>query len=116
MDAYSKQPFDFLKSGSVEEGGEGAAMIIVENLQNRSLPRRDTISNSSNSNHQVYRWLVIFSALYIFLFAGAMWGWGPMQLMLERNGSFHYLCKEETTSTEMEYEVCPEQTARLLSV
>ena len=63
--------------------------------------------------------LMLFSALYTFLFAGGLWGWGPMQLMLEENGSFHYLCDDEQNdidNNEMGNNVCPRQTARLLTV
>ena len=50
------------------------------------------------------------TALYIFLYCGAFFGYGPMQLMLEDNGSFASLCSEE------EPYPCPDQTATLLNV
>ncbi len=60
------------------------------------------------------RFLFGFSALYILLFGGAFWGWGPMQLMLQEHGSYRSLCDngDNTTSAEP----CPAQSARLLNV
>ncbi|CAB9505732.1 expressed unknown protein [Seminavis robusta] len=72
--------------------------------------------------------LLVFSVLYIPLFAGAFFGFGPMQLMLEESGAFHSLCpagNDTGTSSNnstyedqapAEQEVCPEQTARLLTI
>ena len=61
--------------------------------------------------------LLVFSILYIPLFAGAFFGFGPMQVMLEENGAFASVCSndENTTATDTE-SVCPDQTARLLSM
>ena len=57
--------------------------------------------------------LIVFSACYTFLFAGSFLGWGPMQLLLEKNGSFSSKC----TMAEQEAGfVCPEQTSALVSV
>ena len=50
------------------------------------------------------------TALYIFLYCGAFFGYGPMQLMLEDYGSFASLCSED------EPYPCPDQTATLLNV
>ena len=50
------------------------------------------------------------TALYIFLYCGAFFGYGPMQLMLEDYGSFSSLCSED------EPYPCPDQTATLLNV
>jgi hypothetical protein len=65
--------------------------------------------SESNANSRAHKWLFIFSALYTFFFAGAVWGWGPMQLILEVNGSYHSLCEDGEA-------VCPQQTARLLTM
>jgi len=46
----------------------------------------------------------------MFLYCGAFFGYGPMQLMLEDNGSFASLCSED------EPYPCPDQTATLLNV
>lgn len=57
------------------------------------------------------RWmLVFFSALYSTLFAGAFFGFGPMQLMLEENGVFSDQCAQDEETP------CPAQTSRLLQV
>jgi len=50
------------------------------------------------------------SALYIFLYCGAFFGYGPMQLMLEDSGSFAGLCSQD------EPYPCADQTAALLNV
>jgi hypothetical protein len=39
--------------------------------------------------------LVFFSALYTTFFAGAFFGWGPMQIMLEEDGAFSYKCNTD---------------------
>jgi len=80
----------------------------------------DEISTSATPKDYVeHKWLLIFSSVYIFTFAGAMWGWGPMQLLLEENGAFHSLCQqggEEVDDTSKNpHNVCPEQAARLIT-
>lgn len=77
--------------------------------------------------------LLIFSALYIPLFAGAFFGFGPMQLILEESGAFASLCDtqrgenitvdmhagsngDDAISGASDDAICPEQTARLLTV
>ena len=68
--------------------------------------------------------LLVFSLLYIPLFAGAFFGFGPMQIMLEESGAFASLCEYDddnynvttTTSTDTYTEVCPAQTAKLLTM
>ena len=68
-------------------------------------------------------YLFVLTCVYVFWYAGAFFGYGPMQLMLERQGAFSYLCDdadlpleetdgETTTSTT----TCPEQNAMLLNV
>ena len=57
--------------------------------------------------------LLVFSLLYIPLFAGAFFGFGPMQIMLEETGAFASVCPESTTTED---KVCPDQTARLLTM
>ncbi len=44
-----------------------------------------------------------------FLFAGAYYGWGPLQLVMEQNGIYHNKCGDDP-------EVCDAQTAALLNV
>jgi nitrate/nitrite transporter NarK len=54
--------------------------------------------------------LVVFTALYTTFFAGAFFGWGPMQLMLEENGVFAF------KSDDDEELPCDAQTLSLLNV
>jgi hypothetical protein len=54
--------------------------------------------------------LVVFTALYTTFLAGAFFGWGPMQLMLEDAGAFTFKCDGE------EELPCDDQTLSLLSV
>lgn len=57
--------------------------------------------------------LVGVTVLYIVFYAGAFFGWGPMQLMLEENGHFEDRCTEEE---QPEDGPCPAQTTWLLNV
>jgi|EP00979_Chaetoceros_neogracilis_P007731 hypothetical protein len=63
-----------------------------------------------------HKWLLFFSSVYIFTFAGAFWGWGPLQLLLEENGAFHSLCGEIDDAANNRQNICPEQSARLITV
>ena len=58
-------------------------------------------------------WLFIFSSSVTLLYVGAVFGWGPMQLLLENNGAFSWKCTEEEQEND---EVCPEQTSALLRI
>jgi hypothetical protein len=58
-------------------------------------------------------WLFIFSSLGTLLYVGAVFGWGPMQLLLEENGAFSWKCTDAEQEND---EVCPEQTSALLRV
>lgn len=61
--------------------------------------------------------LLVFSVLYIPLFAGAFFGFGPMQVMLEESGAFASVCSVDENNTQTdENAVCPDQTARLLTM
>jgi hypothetical protein len=55
--------------------------------------------------------LVVFSALYTVFYSGALFGWGPMQLMLEDDGAFGAKC----STNEKEYP-CGQQTILLSQV
>jgi MFS family permease len=57
--------------------------------------------------------LFLFCSLGTLLYVGAFFGWGPMQLLLERNGAFSWKC---TDAEQENHEVCPEQTSALLRV
>lgn len=71
--------------------------------------------------------LVVFSSLYTFLYGGGFYGWGPMQLMLEDNGSYNWKCTGDTATTnttvvseedigDVIAGVCSEQTASLINI
>mmetsp|Transcript_7389 Transcript_7389/g.16142 ORF Transcript_7389/g.16142 Transcript_7389/m.16142 type:complete len:576 (-) Transcript_7389:44-1771(-) len=55
--------------------------------------------------------LLVSTSLYMFLYAGAFFGYGPMQLMLEESGAFASRC-----SPDEEELPCPAQTSMLLNV
>ena len=54
--------------------------------------------------------LILLSSVCTFAYAGASFGWGPMQLMLENQGVYRSLCPLDDSET------CPEQAARLLNL
>lgn len=69
--------------------------------------------------------LFVLTCVYVFWYAGAFFGYGPMQLMLERQGAFSSLCDDAdlpddeqvaTTGTGTTTTTCPEQNAMLLNV
>jgi hypothetical protein len=76
------------------------------------------------------RWMLFtFSAIYTFLYVGSFYGWGPMQLLLEENGSYSWKCDSAFTSEDSSTTaastastsstndlVCPEQTFALLRI
>jgi hypothetical protein len=64
------------------------------------------IMNSKIDRQKVL--LVAFASSSIFLYAGAFYGWGPMQLLLEKNENYQKECDTEV--------VCEEQTSALLTV
>jgi hypothetical protein len=43
--------------------------------------------------------LLLFATLYTFFYVGALFGWGPMQRMLEGSGAFDQQCPADTTTT-----------------
>ena len=57
--------------------------------------------------------LFVFASSVTLLYVGAVFGWGPMQLLLENNGAFSWKCTEEEQEND---EICPEQTSALLKV
>ena len=69
--------------------------------------------------------LFVLTCVYVFWYAGAFFGYGPMQLMLERQGAFSSLCDDAdlpdddqvaNTGTGTTTTTCPEQNAMLLNV
>lgn len=68
-------------------------------------------------------YLFVLTCVYVFWYAGAFFGYGPMQLMLERWGAFSYLCddadlplEDTDAATTPTTRTCPEQNAMLLNV
>jgi MFS family permease len=78
----------------------------------------DDDSSSSSSrllekkNISNRRLLMFCCSMYTFFFVGSFFGWGPMQLLLEENGSFAWKCENSQPGDEP----CADQTAALLSV
>ena len=62
--------------------------------------------------------LLSVTGLCVFLYAGAFFGWGPMQLMLEAGGAFSGRCGEGGGDGDgaSSSSSCPAQTAALLNV
>jgi len=68
--------------------------------------------SASKALYEARLGLFVFSAFYTVAFAGAFFGWGPMQLMLEADGAFSDKCVDSVNTDE----VCPAQTKSLLNV
>lgn len=70
-----------------------------------------TIEHQKDTRVQYIRTILLVStSLYMFLYGGAFFGWGPMQLMLEDSGAFASRCSPD------EELPCPSQTSMLLNV
>ena len=85
-------------------------------LQTDPPSRADTVAKKEEEERIKRRrrhGLLIFAFLYTFFFSGAFFGWGPMQLLLEENGSYSSECTEEEQESE---EICPSQSASLVRV
>ena len=112
-------------SGKVEsDNGDG----VFEKSNERSSPR---LSLCLPSNMSLEHRIVFITAIYITLFAGAVYGWGPMQLMLEMEGAFADKCSSSPDSGGVaamsegelvggvggaETVICEEQTVSLLRI
>jgi hypothetical protein len=55
--------------------------------------------------------LCVCASLYTFVFIGALFGFGPMQRMLEDSGAFSYLCHQEGQE-----EACPAQSQTIVNL
>lgn len=111
----------------VDDDGGGAAAARVpdrpssfsiendENIQTDPSSRADTVAKEEEEHikHRRRYYLLIFAFVYTFFFSGAFFGWGPMQLLLEENGSYSSECTEEEQENE---EICPSQSASLVRV
>lgn len=69
--------------------------------------------------------LLFFATLYTFFFVGALFGWGPMQRLLEGSGAFHSKCNDndvdvdvdvDTTSTSTTTTTCPAQSTTIINI
>lgn len=76
-------------------------------------PKTKSTPNDNRKEHFQRVGLVVTSAIYTVLFVGTIFGWGPMQLMLEREGVFHRQCLIGDVSYNDD-SICPAQTASLL--
>ena len=96
-----------------EEDEEGCLQLEEGSSSKRSEGRYTTLC----SIRQKKIGLLLFSVLYIPLFAGAFFGFGPMQIMLEESGAFASVCSVDENTTQADGDdVCPDQTARLLTM
>lgn len=110
-----------------DNDGDPTMMIVSTTTSNEKLvddvtsthkdkDDKEALSSSSNKKKQKKRQryiLLFFAYAYTFLFAGAFFGWGPMQLLLEQNGSFSSKC---TAAEQQEGIICNAQSAALVQV
>ncbi|KAG7363740.1 hypothetical protein IV203_027101 [Nitzschia inconspicua] len=75
-------------------------------------PESQSSSSSSTSaaSNRKRIGLCVFATLYTFLFVGALFGWGPMQRMLESSGAFGQTCLPE------EPKPCPKQSTTIIQI
>lgn len=59
--------------------------------------QQDSVSKEKDGSALARYALCLFSSLYTFAFVGALFGWGPMQRMLEGSGAFSYMCPSSST-------------------
>lgn len=111
-----------------------AAITKANEATTLTVKQRDHQNNANSPLHKRRRqWLFGLTCLFIFLFVGSFFGWGPMQLMLENNGAFDWKCDDDgensesnntaSTNTTINDDdddgnstVCAAQTAALLNI
>ena len=80
----------------------------------------DTDTDADGGARRTRLALLSVTGLCVFLYAGAFFGWGPMQLMLEAGGAFSGRCGEGggdgDGASSSSSSSCPAQTAALLNV
>ena len=104
-------------SASIEQDAEVAEEVCVQLEEETSRKRPEGGCNTLCSIRQKRIGLLVFSVLYIPLFAGAFFGFGPMQVMLEESGAFASVCGVNENTTQVDGDgTCPDQTARLLTM
>lgn len=90
-----------------------SAMSVDKNTGTMEEQARGDLTNAlERKNITNRRLLMVCCSLYTFFFVGSFFGWGPMQLLLEENGSFSWKCDGAKPGDEP----CADQTAALLSV
>ena len=114
----------------VERANENESSFVIKaNEEQKAVQSTCTFCSAKQK-----RWgLFLFSVLYVPLFAGAFFGWGPLQILLEANGAFSSECEKDDIMNIVTNNatgspatllldddghpaVCPDQTAKLLTV
>ena len=54
--------------------------------------------------------LLAMATCYTFLFVGAIFGWGPMEVMMEESGAFAWQCAPNEPSP------CPKQSETIINI
>ena len=106
-------------TGMLRLSGSVKSSSSVGMLPNERVPAHseDGASETNSTSKMNRKMIFLFTSLSIFLFAGASFGWGPMQLMLEENGAYHTLCGSENPKSAGVLEnVCAAQTSKLLNM
>jgi len=82
----------------------------IDGKDSVTMDGKDTVSKTAKVESR-NRWLLVFfTALFVVLYSGAFFGYGPMQLMLEDQGAFDEQCQVNEEAP------CLIQTSRLLQV
>ena len=104
------------------EEHQSVITVGTSNNDNNVSKNMQTIEHEEKRQNQIRTAIFFFALAYALLFAGAFFGWGPMQLMLEENGAFETEC-EISNKTDYNIEqngkkgsICEEQTIKLLNV
>jgi hypothetical protein len=87
------------------------------------LPKMSTSSTTSSpsslkssNGHGARIGLCIFATLYTFFFVGALFGWGPMQRMLESAGAFDYQCTDDNQDQDEYFKHCAKQSNTIIQI
>jgi len=74
------------------------------------MPTSETAKSASKLLQRARIQLFGFMCIVALVFDGANFGWGPMQIILEKNRNYGHLCSSSADSP------CPEQVSKLISV
>ena len=108
---------DYVKDDFDDSNNHNHVNNIATNTSNHSNDNdndNDLLENKNQKLDWIDRSMLVLAGSSIFLFGGAYYGWGPMQLLLEDNGNFNSKCTG--SEAQQEQEVCEEQTQALLNV